>query len=295
MHIGRMNSILLWNSARSKNILEMPSTVLIHRAAAHDSQGNLELALLDVNESIEHVPYSMDGYIYACNLYVRLNCLRDVYLVVQKGLNQINESPESLSPSNNNKSQLYAVLEFLRDAALNQVEKYNNWVFPSDVISNILRRLAFRERSCLASTCKHWQKKIYECPDINTAEIVALIYRCEWHDIEHVECYRSCLNITHINLHISEYKGTSSASVLNDGALWTHLQGKARSPLIQLSITEIQCLASILQSYGSSLRYLELLEQPSTASSKKLSLFNLINKYCPNLIQFYHFSNKTEA
>ncbi|KAI9498196.1 hypothetical protein BDB00DRAFT_801555 [Zychaea mexicana] len=144
-----------FNSAIQEIRTNFLATIFLHRAAAHETQGKLELALQDSLGAIKHAPQSSDGYIYAFNLHLRLKHLREALLVVERGLVRVAISDPR-----------YAAFAYLKSAVLAEIDHHNTLSLPYDVVSDIMQRLSFPDRVRLASTCKYWKRMLYDSPPV---------------------------------------------------------------------------------------------------------------------------------
>ncbi|KAI9271499.1 hypothetical protein BDA99DRAFT_297744 [Phascolomyces articulosus] len=137
------------------------ASTYLHRSAAFAMQGKQGPAVQDIYKAIHLSPAQPDGYIYAYNVFVSFKRYREAFLALTEGLKQVNKADRK-----------YAALGFMKDSLLAEIDNKNSLPLPYDVITSILRRLSFRDRIHLASTCKYWERMLHESPPIM------------WHDID---------------------------------------------------------------------------------------------------------------
>ena len=158
---GGKQAIMHFTNSIQEINTNLLATCLLHRATAYELESRQDLALKDIRQSILHSPRSSAGYIHAYNLLVCSNHLRDALLAIDQGVHRV-------SPRDSN----FAALRYMKDALLAEIDKRNALLLSYDIVTEILRCLGFRDRVCLATTCKYWQRMLRDSPPVM------------WHDVD---------------------------------------------------------------------------------------------------------------
>ncbi|KAI8144028.1 hypothetical protein BJV82DRAFT_656457 [Fennellomyces sp. T-0311] len=126
------------------------STILLRRAAVHESRGNLDLARRDAYSAIAYAKHVADGYIFAYNMHLLQGKCEDAYHVIQEGLKHVPKTDPQ-----------YPKLVYLKKNTQADLDNHNAWPLPYHIVTIILDKLDFVDRIHLSSTCMYWQKLLY--------------------------------------------------------------------------------------------------------------------------------------